>query len=104
MTDAWSSTWSSDADAQKHGFISQYASSEVNEDFVELISIYVTNPASYWNNVIKNAGDGASIITSKFEIAYNYMLNSWNIDLNELRDVIQRRQGEIDTLDLETLN
>ena len=53
---------------------------------------------------MKAAGDGASIISAKFDIVYNYMLNSWNIDLNELRDVIQRRQGEIDTLDLETLN
>lgn len=104
VTDAWSSSWKGDADAQKNGFISEYASSSVNEDFVELISIYVTNPASYWENVLKNAGDGAAIINAKFDIAYNYMLNSWNIDLNELRDVIQRRQGEIDTLDLETLN
>jgi hypothetical protein len=68
------------------------------------MSIYVTNPASYWNNIIKNAGEGAAKINAKFEIVYNYMLNSWNIDLNELRDVIQERQAQIGTLDLETLN
>lgn len=103
VTDTWSDAWASDAEAQKNGFISQYASSEAGEDFVELLSIYVTNPPEYWTNVLKNAGAGADIINAKFDIVYNYMLNSWNIDLNELRDVIQRRQGEIGTLDLETL-
>lgn len=105
VTDTWSDAWKGgDAEAQKSGFISAYASSEPGEDFVELLSIYVTNPASYWNNIIKNAGDGAAKIQQKFEIVYNYMLNSWNIDLNELRDNIQARQAQIETLDLETLN
>lgn len=104
VTDTWSDAYKTDAAAWKDGFISPYASSEAGEDFVELLSIYVTNPPEYWDNVMKAAGDGASIISAKFDIVYNYMLNSWNIDLNELRDVIQRRQDEIDTLDLETLN
>ena len=104
VTDTWSDAWKSDAEAQQNGFISQYASSEAGEDFVELLSIYVTNTEAYWNNIIKNAGAGADIINAKFEIVYNYMLNSWNIDLNELRDEILARQGQIGTLDLETLN
>jgi substrate import-associated zinc metallohydrolase lipoprotein len=104
VTDTWSDAWADDAEAQQNGFISAYASSEANEDFVELLSIYVTNPASYWNKVIKNAGAGAAKIQAKFEIVYNYMLSSWNIDLNELRDNIQARQAQIETLDLETLN
>ena len=104
VTDTWSDAWKSDAEAQQNGFISQYASSEAGEDFVELLSIYVTNTEAYWNNIIKNAGAGADIINAKFEIVYNYMLNSWNIDLNELRDNIQARQAQIGTLDLETLN
>ena len=105
VTDAWSSNWKGgDAEAQKNGFISEYASSEAGEDFVELLSIYVTNTPEYWNNIIANAGAGAELINAKFDIVYNYMLNSWNIDLNELRDIIQERQGQINTLDLETLN
>lgn len=104
VTDTWSDAWKSDAEAQQNGFISQYASSEAGEDFVELLSIYVTNTEAYWNNIIKNAGAGADIINAKFEIVYNYMLTSWNIDLNELRDEILTRQGQIETLDLETLN
>lgn len=105
VTDAWSSTYTSDSEAQKDGFISSYASSEANEDFVELLSIYVTNTAEYWNNVLANAGEeGAAKINSKFDIVYNYMLNSWNIDLNDLRAEIQERQGKLDELDLDNLN
>lgn len=103
VTDAWSDTWSGDADAQKNGFISEYASKEANEDFVELIAVYVTSTAAEWNSVIKNAGDGAAIINAKFDIVYNYMLNTWGINLDDLREVVQRRQSEIETLDLETL-
>ena len=103
VTDAWSDTWSGDADAQKNGFISEYASKEANEDFVELIAVYVTSTAAEWNTVIKNAGDGAAIINAKFDIVYNYMLNTWGINLDELREVVQRRQSEIETLDLENL-
>ena len=76
---------------------------EANEDFVELIAIYVTSTAAEWNETITKAYEGREKILAKFDIVYNYMLNSWNIDLDELRDVIQRRQGEIDTLDLENL-
>lgn len=103
VSDAWSSSWNGDSDAQQHGFISEYASKESGEDFVELLSIYVTSTEQDWNNIISRAGSGASILTAKFDIVYNYMLNSWNIDLDELREVIQRRQGEIDTLDLDNL-
>ena len=104
VTDAWSSNWKSEADALKNGFISEYASKEANEDFVELISIYVTSTADEWNAMMKTAGTtGQSKISAKFEIAYNYMKTTWNIDLDELREIIQRRQGEISTLELDKL-
>ena len=54
--------------------------------------------------MLNNAGEsGASKINAKFDIVYNYMLNSWNIDLDELRDNIHDRQGRIGELDLENL-
>jgi len=31
------------------------------------------------------------------------MKNTWNIDLDDLRDIILKRQGEIDQLNLDTL-
>ena len=98
--DTWNDVYKTDADAQKAGFISPYASKEANEDFVELIAIYITNSAATWNTIIKNAGDGGAIISSKFDIVYNYMNNTWGIDLNELRDTILERESQIGILDL----
>ena len=104
VTDAWSSNWTTEAEALQNGFISDYASKEANEDFVELISIYVTSTAEEWNAMLETAGEtGLPKILVKFEIAYNYMKTSWNIDLDELREIIQRRQGEIATLELDKL-
>lgn len=104
VTDAWSSNWETEEDALQNGFISEYASKEANEDFVELIAIYVTSTAAEWNSLLQKAGQtGQPKIAAKFEIAYNYMKNSWNIDLDELRKIIQRRQREIPKLELDEL-
>lgn len=105
--DYQSSSWVNleEADALKMGFISSYASSEPQEDFVELISIYVTHDSSYWNSLLTQAGtDGSAIILQKFSIVKDYLSTSWGIDINKLRDIVQRRSGEIGTLDLTTLN
>jgi substrate import-associated zinc metallohydrolase lipoprotein len=103
VADTWSEVWDDDADAQANGFISEYASKEANEDFVELIAIYITNTAAEWNSIISAAGEGGDIITSKFDIVYNYMNNSWGIDLDELRATILERQSHIPLLDLEDI-
>ena len=104
VKDTWNDAFKSDADAQQHGFITPYAASEANEDFVELLSTYITNTPKFWSDMLNTAGkDGAAIIEQKFDIVYNYMKNTWGIDLNDLRDVILKRQGEIDQLDLDNL-
>ena len=90
-----------DQDALDMGFISPYASSEPQEDFVELISIYVTNTAAYWNSLVNSASaDGKAKINQKLDIVKDYLKTSWDIDIDKLRDIVQRRSGEIDTLDL----
>lgn len=104
VKDTWNSTYTSDEDAQQKGFITPYASSEANEDFVELLSTYITNTPKFWSDMLKTAGkEGAAIISQKFDIVYNYMKNTWGIDLDELQAVILKRQAEIDQLDLDTL-
>lgn len=104
VKDTWNDAFKDDADAQQHGFITPYAASEANEDFVELLSTYITNTPKFWSDMLKTAGkDGSAIIEQKFDIVYNYMKNTWGIDLNDLRDVILKRQGEIDQLDLDNL-
>lgn len=100
--DDWS--YSSDTEARLAGFVSPYAQSEPNEDFVEIISIYVTNTPEYWDALLADAGEeGAAIINEKFEIVRAYLEESWEIDINQLRNVVQRRCGDLDKLDLENL-
>ncbi len=52
---------------------------------------------------MKKAGEGLGLVTAKFEIVYNYMLNSWNIDLNKLRELVLRNESKIGDLDLDKL-
>lgn len=97
VKDSWNTTYSDEEESLPYGFISPYSASAVDEDFVELISIYVTNTAAEWENKMEKAGDaGRTIIESKFEIVYNYMLNSWNIDLNKLRDTVLEHESKVD--------
>ncbi|HIZ00819.1 MAG TPA: putative zinc-binding metallopeptidase [Candidatus Bacteroides merdipullorum] len=98
----------SDQEALDMGFVSPYASSETQEDFVEIIAIYVTNTAEYWDNLVGSASaEGQGYINQKLEIVKDYMTTTWGIDLDELRDIVQRRSQEVaqwDVNDLTTLD
>lgn len=85
-----------DATAHQLGFVSPYAMSEPREDIAEVTSIYITKTPEEWNAIIADAGtDGAAIINQKLTIVKNYMANSWNIDMDELRDAVQRRISKV---------
>lgn len=77
------------------GFISSYAQHSHTEDFAEMLSIYITNPASYWESQLKAAGDGAEAIGQKLDIIRDYMETNFNIDIDELRNILQRRQSDV---------
>lgn len=103
--DACWDTYKTDAGALQLGLISRYAGSEDTEDFVELISIYVTRSQEAWDAKLETAGDaGAAIIRQKFEIVRNYLQNSWNIDIDQLRETVLRRAAEVPEMDLESLD
>lgn len=86
----------SDEEVWQKGFVTPYAMSEPREDFVENIAMYVTHTSSYWNNMLEEAGNnGRALINQKFEIVYNYMEQTWGINLDELREIVLRRQNEI---------
>ncbi|MBR1688294.1 MAG: putative zinc-binding metallopeptidase [Prevotella sp.] len=79
-----------------HGFITSYAQHSHQEDFAEMLSEYVCNPESEWNARLTKAGtDGARKITAKLDIVREYMQTSWGIDIDQMRNVIQRRQNEV---------
>ena len=78
------------------GFISAYAQHSDKEDFAELLSLYVCNAEDTWNGWMAEAGtDGARIITAKMEIVKNYMLTTFGISLDQLRQSLQRRQMQV---------
>jgi substrate import-associated zinc metallohydrolase lipoprotein len=100
-----------DSEAQKQGFISAYAMNQADDDFVETYSFYVTYSKEWWRKMLVTAGaeeekkdgnltgelilkDGALTISNKLESIRTYFQNVWNIDIDEMRDVILRRSDE----------
>ncbi|MDR2293457.1 MAG: putative zinc-binding metallopeptidase [Prevotellaceae bacterium] len=102
--DDWSANSETLAIANQLGFVSRYARSEANEDFVEMIAIYVTKGQAKWNAILAQAGtSGAAIINQKLEIIKAYLRNSWNIELDELRRVFDFRALTLNLLDFSNL-
>lgn len=93
-----------DTQCLEMGFVSSYASSEDQEDFVETLSIYVVYGQEYWDEMIQDAGEGAEKIEAKFNIVKEYLQEKWDIDIDQLQQIVQRRLGDVRELDLETLN
>ncbi|KAA6343386.1 hypothetical protein EZS27_008939 [termite gut metagenome] len=94
------------------GFVSAYAGSEPNEDFVEVIARYLTMTQATWDAILA-AGDGYAdsaatmtgkeIILRKLELVREYMRVIWGVDLDRLREVVRRRSAELPYLDLEDI-
>lgn len=75
----------------------------LDEDFAETIAIYVSIKPTEWKELLSKAGEnGASLIVRKLNMARQYMSETWNINLDELRNVTQRRLSDVTdgTLDL----
>jgi substrate import-associated zinc metallohydrolase lipoprotein len=86
------------------GFVSRYARSSVNEDFVETLAVYVTSTPAQWNVLLAAAGAaGRPKIEQKFGIVKDYLTAAWNIDIVALRDAVQERSALIGNLDLKNL-
>ena len=88
------------------GFISSYAQHSYQEDFAEMMSIYITNDADSWEALLTEADkESEALIQQKLDIVKNYMLTSFGIDLDTLRSILQRRQNEVFSgkVDLEDL-
>ena len=93
-----------DDKALTEGFITAYASTEVHEDFAEMVANYITHDTEWWSSRMSVAGDAAATIDQKLELVKSYMAESWNIDLDQLRDIVQRRSAQAVYLNLTDLN
>ena len=95
----------SDKTAHQAGFITPYAMVEPLEDFAEMLSGYVTKSQSEWNAILADAGTtGAASISAKLDIVRNYMQESWNVDIDQLRAAVLRRASTLSAVDLKHLN
>ena len=79
----------------QRGFITAYSQHSDREDFAEMLSEYITNSAETWDGWIAAAGDGAGKILAKLDIVRSYMKQGFDIDIDELRATILRRQDEV---------
>lgn len=94
-----------DKTAHQAGFITPYAMVEPLEDFAEMLSGYVTKSQSEWNAILADAGTtGAASISAKLDIVRNYMQESWNVDIDQLRAAVLRRASTLSAVDLKHLN
>ena len=77
--------------ANRAGFVSPYAMQ--------------TYTPQQWQQILINAGaTGAALIQRKLQRVKDYARDSWSLDLDDLRDVVLRRGGQIATLDLNKLD
>ncbi|MBS9774366.1 MAG: hypothetical protein KGV59_04325 [Tenacibaculum sp.] len=135
VRDSWSNEWYNKNNPRSWGkpislelgFITNYSSNNDNDDFVELISHYLTYTPEKWNETLELAGfkrkhdkklglvfeldekgkkiptEGKKILQKKIRIVKNYMYEVWGINMDELRDEILSRASKLHELDINTL-
>mgnify|MGYP004447476769 FL=1 len=114
-------------DAYRKGFVRNYAMQEASEDIAETYADYVSYSPKRWNNIMTTAaqcktchgdaakkascatcggtgkGDGAQKIMDKIYRIRTYLKTSFSFDIDKLREVVQRRNAELSTIDLDNL-
>ncbi|MDR2890314.1 MAG: putative zinc-binding metallopeptidase [Alistipes sp.] len=87
------------------GFVDPYAMRSPEDDFAQTYSIYITSTPEQWQQRLSQASaEGRALIGAKLTFVEAYMRDMWNVELDELRNIIIRRANEIDGLDFENLN
>ena len=101
VSDSWSDS-PYNVDYLKRGYISAYAQDEDREDLAELVALYITNTADQWEEGMVEADEGDNdgktgreLIEAKLDIVRAYMQTQWNIDLDDMRAEIQKRQNDV---------
>ena len=109
-----------DKEYLSRGFISAYSQNSYTEDFAEMLSMYITNDAKTWDGWLEQADKAAAEnvgkdysapenpsgkLRTKLDIVRRYMKETFNIDIDALRETVQRRQadivaGKVDLMDI----
>lgn len=91
-TAQWYNTPGGDNGAREMGFITSYARAAVEEDFVEMLSVYITTPREEWEEWMRSIAEprGREAIERKLEAVRTYMLQNWEIDLEHFRKEMEK--------------
>ena len=84
-TSNWNNT--TDSSANQKGFISAYAQSAADEDFVEMVSIMLTLGKAQYEKLVNGikSAEGKAMIRQKETIVVNYFKDVWNINFTSLQ-------------------
>lgn len=99
--DYLSSTWYQPANNRisvyaPKGFPTAYARMNSEEDFTEVTAALITFTDEEWAAIFQAAGEeGKAKLDRKIKIVKEYMQEAWNIDMDELRAVVNRRMEEV---------
>jgi len=105
LYDSQSWQYQADTTAYRLGFVTPYSMSEAHEDFVEVISSYITDTKQVWKargftmaddhtHIVEVDEDkaGAAIIETKINYCKDWLMEKYNIPLDSIRAEVQRRQ------------
>lgn len=96
---SYTASWTNyrDNTARAAGFVTPYAMGSPGEDFAEMVAEYVTDTPEEWNSLLSGiSGEtGKTAILKKLDFVRTYMEESWNMKLDDLRDLVIRSMNEI---------
>lgn len=85
-----------DATAKNSGFVTTYAMSEPDEDFVEVLAEYVTDTPEEWDELLKGvSAAGLEKIMKKLDVVRTYMEENYGVDIDRLRGVVTERISDV---------
>lgn len=84
------------ADAHALGFVTPYASSGYDDDFVETISTLLVEGQAYFDNLVGQQGpDGQQKLRAKEDMVVEYFKSKWNIDFRQLQRSVYMALDEL---------
>ena len=106
--DAFSYWWRTGQNASYAGFVSDYASTDADEDFAELFAYYILDSDSEWADRLKGAEGknrsdakytGREIIEKEVAIMKEYLRSEYSADLDKIRAEAQKRLPLVSSMD-----
>lgn len=87
------------------GFVTAYAAYTADEDFAETFSTYICSTPAEFQSIIERAGaDGRNKIQQKLRIVRDYFADNWNLNIDALRDAVQKREADLDSQDFDDIS